>query len=444
MGKNKIKIVTVIIFVFLFVIARAEETDALKQDPWWFGGMNRLAAMGGLSFSLFDISVKNDAYDYDYISAMVFRDKKNIVSISPSINIGRNKLDYSVNVFRNNQYMTGLWLTNDDCLILKPVYLKTNFIDGDYNTSKYLFSFDLQYARRLSEKTAAGARLRYLSSEDSSNMPFYASTDMRYRIDWSVDYSWTGNAEEYGKLFGPDAKIAYSVAIGNRRSNVYDFSGVESYPHTGTIEGCNREFNFKSGTYFLKRNSSNFCLDLSFANTITTDKDGSGLLLNLAVLSNLLGNSLEERGNNDIVESRTKTGYFGIGVDGEVAFKWVIYKNWILSGKKILTAYFEKNSNMQLDISQNLGLGILWKNDCLLTAFEYVEGYGLRFGAEGNINKTVYLRSGYNINTYTSEEKASAGIGFDLKDFIVNASVLKGIKNSDYSTYLMADVKLIF
>jgi hypothetical protein len=172
------KYIPILFLVLLPVLTFAD------ARPWWYGGPARMASMGELQTAVTDLTNIYDLYSYGFPAVFLWRNKRDIIGISPYINI-RYAPNYKYyNDFGAANNFIGCWMGNNDAVVLLPEYQKQDmWWRNSKGNSNYISSGKIQYMHKMADDTGFSTDINYSTNNDLFTNPDFVSEDMVMSAD---------------------------------------------------------------------------------------------------------------------------------------------------------------------------------------------------------------------------------------------------------------------
>lgn len=428
------------VIVLLLVLIPAFSFADMKN--WWYGGAARMLSLGEVITTLPDYSNVYDLYSYGFPTALLWRDKKDAVDLTPMYNIRNLTGDKKWNEFGGRNNFMDFWLGENDMLVLRPDYYKDDYREDytrkqgqegyDNSINDYALNGIFQYIHKLSSDTGFSIAIystnsKNLSNDNYSDLTFTSSADSNYSekdigLNLSIDRHLGDLQIPYISDFLP--RLDFAAAAGYRVKNIYDTGyltdpSLAIDPAASTETESDKLINANLGLVFTSPGKKSnlvfniqkyFLVDSSYSyNSGTSTSQGPVI-------------------NDTRVDLNTKLDYYFTDfLLGSARMQWMDPDYEIVAGAALMTDII----NIPVEY---------YKNDIN----EHVEAYG--GGIECSMFKMICLRLGARRYSYdVNRINYTAGLGIETDHFLCDIGMSYMTNKEAWTrTDLLADIKAVW
>jgi hypothetical protein len=405
---------------------------------WWYGGAARMLSLGGVTTTLPDYSNAYDLYSSGFPTALLWRDKKDVVDLTPMYNIGDLTGDKKWNEFGALNNFISCWIGDNDAIVLKPDYNKEDNREGgglagyDNSMNNYDLNGDIEYMHKLASDTGFSISVFSTNSSDISSdnavLPLYSTNaDSNYSekdvgANLGIDKHLGDLQIPYISDFLPRLDLA--AAAGYKVKNIYN-TGYLNDPSIVTYTASSLE------------KESDKLVNVNLGLVFTSPGKKSNLVFNIAkyfvVNSSYYYNSGTSTSAGAVIDETR--------VDLNAKLDYYI------------TDYLLGSARVQwMDPDYKIAAGVALVTDVINIPLEYfkndinghVESYG--GGIECNLLKLAGVRLGARRYSYDENRiDYTAGLGIETNNFLCDIGMDYATNKEAWTrTDLLADIKAVW
>jgi hypothetical protein len=409
-------------------IAFTESGYVVKR--WWEGGQAKMSAMGNMVFAVPDKTSIIDLYSFGYTSAILKRQKMNMIDLSAGYRAGRENAALDLFGAYSDDASVVYWITDNDVLCLKPVFVKEEGYTEFYDIK-------FEYAKDLGNGFGTGGSIKKSSlikrdldegtahdSTTDTNYDYTIITKLRgEKTEWRLNLDYTGRVDEANMFFNQGFAYTFALGAGNeseapllnllksiawnetgRLSYLYGYDGTVSISDLADFENTSIS---DSAEILVETGHKGTAIDLAMFIALDGKNRAELLIKTRGVFGSEYSNKYESAysifsSDNEVAE-RLYRGYI-LGVDFIERLYVGDYRDLILSARYSLTGYnytAEKTPDGEekgfFDRKSVLSIGVTYDPGTWLLALEgdvydYVQG--IKAGFEAAVSPSVVIRGG--------------------------------------------------